>query len=197
MRPDPIPFVLATASISGSPAFPLVVLDDEAAIAVAALAPLAAKLGHGLSGSESLHGLLQDWDRNRAGLGAAVQALDDAELGKYTRSSVTALEFFDLLAPLSGARQVLQVGDQTELRPSSTLAGPRAKVPMPPGEVALHAGLALGVVIGAPCYRASVDEAQHAIAGLTVATTYQSANGRNMVSRLPSCWPLHRATALL
>ena len=177
MTSDPIPFVLATASISGSPAFPLVVLDDEAAIAVAALAPLAAKLGRGLSGSDSLHGLLQDWDRNRAGLGAAVQALDDAELGKYTRSSVTALEFFDLLAPLSGARQVIYAAAQTEARPSSSLAGPRAKVPVPSGETALHAGLAAGVVIGAPSYQASESEARHAIAGLTVTTTYQGANG--------------------
>ena len=177
MTTAPIPFVLATASISGSPAFPLIVLDDEAAISVAALAPLAAKLGHGLSGSDSLHGLLQDWDRNRAGLSAAVQALDDAELGKYTRSSVTALEFFDLLAPLSGARQVICASETVDARPSSSLAGPRAKVPMPPGETTLHAGLALGVVIGAPCYQASAHEARHAIAGLSVVTTYQSAKG--------------------
>lgn len=177
MSEDPIPFVLATASISGSPAFPLIVLDDEAAISVAALAPLAAKLGHGLSGSDSLHGLLQDWDRNWVGLSSAVQALDDAELGKYTRSSVTALEFFDLLAPLSGARQVFYAAERIEGRPCSSLAGPRAKVPMPAGETALHAGLALGAVIGAPCYQASESEARHAIAGLTVVTIYQGAKG--------------------
>jgi hypothetical protein len=169
-----IPFALATASVSGSPAFALIVLDDEAAISVEAVAPLAARLGHGLTGTDSLHGLLQDWTRNFVALQAVVAALDDAELGKYVRSDVTALEFFDLHAPLPAQRQVFV---SNTMQPATTIAGPRAKIPIPQGVSNLQAGLALAVIVGAPMYQATREEAQNAIAGYCVATRYTTPDG--------------------
>ena len=174
MSAEQIPFALATASISGSPAFPLLVLDDEAAISVSAIAPLAARLGQGLSGADTLHGLLQDWTRNLAGLTAVVAALDDAELGKYARSYVTALEFFDLHAPLAAQRQVFVADD---MQPATTIAGPQAKVPLPAGVQTLEAGLALAVVMSAPTYNATFEETQRSVAGLAVATQYRTDTG--------------------
>ena len=172
-----IPFALAQANISGSPAFPLIVLDDEAAISLDAAAPLAARLGHAFSDIGSLQGLLNDWDRSLPALRAVVSALDDPELGKYVRSSVTALEFFDCHAPLPAQRQVIVAGEKAEMVPATTLAGPTAKIPIPPSETSLVAGLAIAIVIGAPTYRATPDEAAQAIAGLTVATRYQTIGG--------------------
>jgi len=167
-----IPFVLAMATMSGSPEFPIVVLDDEAAISVSALAPLSARLGQGLTGMGSLFGLLQDWQRNFLALCQAVMALDDQSLGKYTRSSVTALAFFDLVAPIAQPRQAFCWTDHLASRPVSMLAGPQAKVPMPPDADSLVVRSELGIVVGAPCYRAQGAEAQDAVAGFMVSTHF-------------------------
>lgn len=177
MTTQQIPFALATARISGSPAFPLVILDDEAAISLEALAPLAAKLGQALTHTATLQGVLQDWDRNFTALCAAVSGLNDPAMGKYARSSVTAIEFFDLQAPLAMQRQVYFAGDPISLQPATALAGPKAKVPIPPGADHLMAGLAMAIVIGAPTYRPTEAEAQGAIAGYAVATRYCLPNG--------------------
>lgn len=169
--------MLAQASVSGSPSFPIIVFDDEAAISLEAVAPLAARLGHGLTGSDSVYGLLQDWPRNFAALSAVVAALDDAQLGKYTRSAFTALEFFELGAPIPAPRQLFRGGAEFACIPASTLAGPRAKVPIPPGQSSLTAGLALGMVVGAPTYRATDEEAALSVAGFVACTQYRDAAG--------------------
>lgn len=187
MANEQIPFVMAMATISGSPPFPILVLDDEAAISVAAVASLAARLGTGLTGAESIHGLLQDWSRNFEALSRVVTALDDAELGKYTRSAFAALEFFDLLAPIPVPRQIFEVQHAVTCRPVSSLAGPRAKVPMPPDSTHLTAGTSLAAVVGAPSYRATHDEAAQSVAGLMVATRYRdSAGGAVAPALLPT-----------
>ena len=177
MTTHQLPFSLATASISGSPPFPIVVLDDEAAISLTAIAPLAARLGHALTHTATLHGVLQDWDRNFAALSAAVAALDDAVLGKYVRSAVTAVDFFDLQAPVAMHRQVFLADGAISLLPTTSLAGPKAKVPMPEGSDRLHAGLAVAIIVGAPTYRPTDAEAREAIAGYAVATRYSTADG--------------------
>lgn len=169
--------MLAQASVSGSPSFPIIVLDDEAAISVEAVAPLAARLGHGLTGADSIYGLLQDWPRNFGALQAVVAALDDAQLGKYTRSAFTALEFFELGAPIPAPRQVFRAEAEFACVPASTIAGPRAKVPMPPGQSSLSAGLALGIVVGAPTYRASAAEAALSVAGFVACSQYRDGGG--------------------
>jgi len=176
---DLIPFALAMASISASPSFPIILLDDEAAISVDAVAPLASKLGQGLTGKDSLHGLLQNWDANFAALRAIVTGLDDHDIGKYVRSSVTAIEFFDLHAPVASQRQVFLAAVDITMLPATTIAGPKAKVPMPAGATSLVAGLALAIVIGAPAYRATKAEASAAIAGYSVATRYRTQDGES------------------
>lgn len=165
------------ATVNGSPPFPILVLDNEAAISVDAVAPLAARLGVGLTGTGSVYDLLQDWQRNFAALCRAVRALDDAELGKYTRSAFAALEFFDVLAPISSPRQIFKVNNGISCRPVSALAGPRAKVPLPPDASYLTAGTDLAVVVGAPAYKASEQEVRLSVAGLMVATQYRTDNG--------------------
>ena len=172
MTQNQIPFVLAMATMSGSPVFPIVVLDDEAAISVDALAPLAARLGHGLTRQESVFDLLQDWQRNFPALCQAVMALDDQSLGKYTRSAVSALEFFELVAPIARPRQAFCMDRDLASRPVSQLAGPTAKIPMPPGADSLMARAEIGLVVGAPCYLASAIEASQALAGFVVSTHF-------------------------
>jgi 2,4-didehydro-3-deoxy-L-rhamnonate hydrolase len=173
---DQIPFVLGMFSVSGSPAFPALVLDDQAVISVEAIRPLAASLGHALSGAESVFGLLQNWDQNFAGLCASVMALNDATLGKYYRSHVAAIEFFEPLAPIPEPRQVFcdTDGDAGTRRfvaklPSS-VCGPKAKILVAEGVDQLVAEVKLGTVIARPTYRVSEVQAAAAVAGYITVT---------------------------
>lgn len=174
---EPIPFVLGMFTVSGSPAFPALVLDDEAAISIDAVAPLAASLGLALTGTESLFGLLQNWDRNFLALSATVMALDDASAGKYYRSAFTAVEFLTPVAPIAAPRQVLcetfgAADEPSEFVPklASTIVGPKAKVHLPRHCRHVSAQPRIGIVIGHPAYELDTDGAEAAIAGYVTAT---------------------------
>lgn len=173
-----IPFILGMFTVSGSPAFPALVLDDEAAISIEAVAPLAARLGMALTGRESIYGLLQNWEHNFVALSATVIALDDAAAGKYFRSALTAVEFLTPCAPIEAPRQILceltGIGMSKEPRfttkLASTVVGPKAKIHLPkrPGKVVAEARI--GAVIGQPAYLCDADEAAAAIAGYVTVT---------------------------
>ena len=174
----PIPFVLGMFTVSGSPAFPALVLDDEAAISIDAVAPLAARLGSALTGTDSVFGLLQNWDHNFPALCATVAALDDAVAGKYFRSAFTASDFLTATAPLPAARQVLcELTGKSASGPSrftsklaSTVVGPRAKILLPKRAGRVVAEAKIGVVVSRPAYQMSTDEAEQAIAGYMTVT---------------------------
>ncbi|MDQ0456820.1 fumarylacetoacetate hydrolase family protein [Rhizobium paknamense] len=182
-----IPFILGMFTTSGSPAFPALVLDDDAAIAVEALAPLAARLGLALTGKESVFGLLQNWDHNFAALSAALAALADAKAGKYFRSALTASEFLTPCAPIDTPRQVLSeltgLPDAGELtfmpRLVSSVVGPKAKIPLPRRAGKVVAEAKIGVVVGQPAYQSSLQEAQAAIAGYLTVTDLTLLQGKH------------------
>jgi hypothetical protein len=176
MTKPQIPFALAQLRISSSPAFPAIVLDDAAVIPVDAVLPLAARLGLALTEADSLDGLLRNWDHNFQALCAVVMALDDAEAGKYFRSAVSSLEFFTQDAPLSAPRQILSQNTLADgnfiPRLASTLVGPSAKVLIPPQSDGLWAEAKLGAVIARPLHRATLQEAEDAIAGYVTLSDY-------------------------
>jgi 2,4-didehydro-3-deoxy-L-rhamnonate hydrolase len=173
-----IPFVLGMFTVCGSPAFPALVLDDEAAISIDAIAPLAARMGHALTGQHSIFGLLQNWDHNFRGLCATVMALDDAAAGKYFRSAFTSVEFLTPCAPIEAPRQVLceLTGVESAGGPAfvaklvSTVVGPKAKIHLPTlaGKVVVEAKI--GVVIGQPAYQLDAADGARAIAGYVTVT---------------------------
>ena len=175
---EPIPFVLGMFTVSGSPAFPALVLDDEAAISIDAVAPLAARLGSALTGTDSVFGLLQNWDHNFPALCATVAALADAVAGKYFRSAFTALEFLTACAPLAASRQSLceltGTGSggpsQFVAKLASTIVGPRAKILLPKRTGRIVAEAKIGMVVSRPAYQLSTDEAEQAIAGYITVT---------------------------
>jgi 2,4-didehydro-3-deoxy-L-rhamnonate hydrolase len=172
------PFFLAMVTISGSPAFPAVMLDEDSLISVDALAPLAARCGRALTGTDSLFGLLQNWGHNFAGLCAAVTALADPSTGRHFRGRVTSAGFFEGMAPITWPRQVfcaLSQGDDPGVERFSTklpsaIVGPRAKICVPFGADRIFAAARLGIVIASPSHHASADEAAEAIAGYVTVT---------------------------
>lgn len=172
----PAPFLLGMFTVSGSPAFPALILDDEAAIAIDAVAPLAARLGMALTGKETVFGLLQNWDHNAAALAATVDALADAATGKYFRSALTASEFLTPCAPLETPRQILVELTGTSGQPhfvaklQSAIAGPKAKIHLPQRSGHVVAEAKIGLVIGRPIYQVDPDQAEQAIAGYVTAT---------------------------
>lgn len=173
---DQISFALAQLRISSSPAFPAIVLDDEAVVPVDAILPLAARMGYALTEPQSLDGLLRNWDHNFLGLSAVVAALDDKVQGKYFRSAVSSLSFFSVDCPLTAPRQIftqesLGAGGMMP-RLVSTLVGPSAKILVPARTNALWAEAKIGLVIGMPLFRASAEEALSAIAGFVAAADY-------------------------
>jgi len=186
-----ISFALAQVRISSSPAFPAVILDDEAVIPVDAILPLAARLGCALTEPHSLDGLLRNWDWNFAGLSAAVAALDDKTEGKYFRSAVSSLSFFSLDCPLTAPRQIFSrdsLGDGRLMpRIASTLVGPTAKILIPAGADGLWAEAKIGLVIARPLYRATPDETVRAIAGFVTVSDYTVArdwrDGRRLAAK--------------
>ena len=174
---ESIPFVLGMFTVSGSPAFPALVLDDEAAISIDAIAPLAASLGLALTGAESVFGLLQNWEHNFLALSATAMALNDATAGKYYRSAFTAVEFLRPMAPLATPRQVLceafgAAGERSEFMPkiASTVVGPKAKIHLPRRCRQVIAQPRVGVVIGHPAYELDAGSAGGAIAGYVTVT---------------------------
>lgn len=174
---ESIPFVLGMFTVSGSPAFPALVLDDEAAISIDAVAPLAASLGLALTGADSVFGLLQNWEHNYLALSATVMALNDAAAGKYYRSAFTAVEFLTPVAPLATSRQVLcetfgAAGEPSEFVPklASTVVGPKAKIHLPRHCRRVVAQPKIGVVIGHPTYGMHAENAATAIAGYVTVT---------------------------
>lgn len=176
---DQNPFLLAMVTVSGSPPFPVVVLDDEAVISVDAIAPLAARLGRALTGTDSLFGLLQNWEHNFVSLCAAVAALGDPATGRHFRGFVASVKFFDGVAPIAWPRQVFceltagaissDAGRFVAKLPSA-ITGPHAKVLVPDGSDGVIAEAKLGTVIAAPTYHASDVEASAAIAGYITVT---------------------------
>lgn len=173
---DQISFALAQLRISSSPAFPAIILDDEAVVPVDAILPLAARLGFALTEPHSVDGLLRNWDHNFIGLSAVVAALDDKTQGKYFRSAVSSLSFFSVDCPLTAPRQIftrdsLGTGGMIS-RIVSTLVGPSAKILVPARADTLWAEAKIGLVIGRPLYRASAEEARPAIAGFVAAADY-------------------------
>lgn len=175
---ETIPFVLGMFTVSGSPAFPVLVLDDEAAISIDAIAPLAARLGYALSGTQSLESLLGNWDYNFEALRRTVLALNDAQAGKYFRSAFTAIEFLTPCAPIAAPRQILcEITGARGVKPctftaklASTLVGPKAKIHLPKRANSVVAEGKIGVVLGRPIYQATVEEAFSAIAGYVTVT---------------------------
>lgn len=175
---DQIPFVLGMFTVSGSPAFPAIILDDEAVISLDAIKPLAASVGYALTGTGSIFGLLQNWDHNFAGLCNAVMALNDAKLGKYYRSHFTSLEFFEPVAPIAEPRQIFceTTGISGKKLPRfiaklpSTVTGPKAKILVAKGVENLVAEVKLGTVISRPTYRVNEADASASIAGYMTIT---------------------------
>ncbi|MDH6266039.1 2,4-diketo-3-deoxy-L-fuconate hydrolase [Rhizobium sp. SG_E_25_P2] len=173
-----IPFVLGMFTVSGSPAFPALVLDDEAAISIDAIAPLAARLGHALTGQHSIFGLLQNWERNFAGLCATVMALNDAVAGKYFRSAFTSVEFLTPCAPIEAPRQILceltGVEDARDTsfvaKLASTVVGPKAKIHLPKSAGRVVVEAKVGVVMGQPAYQLDAADGVGAIAGYVTVT---------------------------
>ncbi|MDO6966374.1 fumarylacetoacetate hydrolase family protein [Rhizobium alvei] len=187
----PIPFVLGMFTVSGSPAFPAIVLDDEAAISIEAIATLAARLGLALTGKESLFGLLQNWDHNFRALCATVAALDDAEAGKYFRSAFTAIEFLTPVAPLETPRQVLcevtNAGEKPGLfvnKLASTVVGPKAKIHLPSRDGKVVGEVKVGAVIAHPSYELDPAQAVNAIAGYMTVTDLSLIDGTESVDWL-------------
>lgn len=171
-----ISFALAQLRISSSPAFPALILDDEAVIPVDAILPLAARYGYALTEPQNLDGLLRNWDRNFAGLSAVVAALDDKTEGKYFRSAVSSLSFFSVDCPLAAPRQIfsndsLGAGDFVP-RIASTLVGPAAKILVPARSQSLWVEAKIGIIVSRPLYRANVEEAAQAIAGFVTVADY-------------------------
>lgn len=194
---EPIPFVLGMFTVSGSPAFPALVLDDEAAISVDAIAPLAASLGMALTGTESVFGLLQNWDHNFRALAATVLALDDAVAGKYYRSAFTAVEFLTPVAPLAASRQVLcetfdgkQGASEFIPKLASAIVGPKAKIHLPRHCQHVVAQPRIGVVIGRPAYELGAERAASAIAGYLTVTDVLALDA-------PSLLGMHSAPSFL
>lgn len=170
-----IPFALAQLRVSSSPAFPAVVLDDEAVIPLDALAPLAAQEGFALSEADTLDGLLRNWDHNLRGLCAAVAALDDPAKGKYFRSAVSSIEFFTKDSPLCAPRQIVTLDAEAVLpRLASCLVGPDAKILIPRGCDGIIATPKIGLVVGRPLHCATVPEAAAAIAGAVTLSDYSN-----------------------
>lgn len=171
-----ISFALAQLRISSSPAFPALILDDEAVVPVDAILPLAARFGFALTEPHSLDGLLRNWDRNFAGLSAVVAALDDKVEGKYFRSAVSSLSFFSVDCPLTAPRQIFSNdslrGGNLLPRVVSTLVGPTAKILVPARTDCLWAEAKIGVVIARPLYRADPQDAAQAIAGFVTVADY-------------------------
>lgn len=195
----PAPFLLGMFTVSGSPAFPALILDDEAAISIDAVAPLAAGLGMALTGKETVFDLLQNWDHNAAALAATVEALADPATGKYFRSALTASEFLTPCAPLETPRQVLVELTGTSDSPyfvaklQSAIAGPKAKIHLPrhPGHVVAEAKI--GLVIGRPIYQVDPDQAEQAIAGYITATDLtllpeENANANWLLAKSQPCF---------
>lgn len=175
---DQIPFVLGMFTVSGSPIFPAIVIDDEAVISIDTIKPLAASVGYALTGTESIFGLLQNWDHNFTGLSGAVMALNDGKLGKYYRSHFTSLEFFEPAAPIAEPRQIFceVTGMTKEHSPRfvsklpSTVSGPKAKILVAKGVEHLVAEVKLGTVISRPTYRVNESDAGASIAGYITVT---------------------------
>ncbi|MBW8302035.1 MAG: fumarylacetoacetate hydrolase family protein [Hydrogenophaga sp.] len=171
-----ISFALAQLRISSSPAFPALILDDEAVVPVDAILPLAARFGFALTEPHSLDGLLRNWDRNFAGLSAVVAALDDKTEGKYFRSAVSSLSFFSIDCPVTAPRQIFSSdslgGGSLLPRIVSTLVGPTAKILVPARTDCLWAEAKIGMVIARPLYRATQRDAAEAIAGFVTVADY-------------------------
>lgn len=175
---DSSPFFLGMFTVSGSPAFPALILGDDAAISIDSIAPLAARIGLALTGKESISGLLQNWDHNFRALKATVAALADPVAGKYFRSALTATEFLVPCAPVDTPRQIFS--ELTGLgesglprfisRPASTLVGPKAKVHLPNRAGKVVGEVKVGIVIGGPAYQSEMEEARDAIAGYLTVT---------------------------
>lgn len=171
-----ISFALAQLRISSSPAFPALILDDEAVVPVDAILPLAARCGYALTEPHSLDGLLRNWDRNFAGLSAVAAALDDKTEGKYFRSAVSSLSFFSVDCPLTAPRQIFSSDSLgtggLQPRILSTLVGPSAKILIPARSGALWAEAKIGLVVARPLYRADPEQAAQAIAGFVTVADY-------------------------
>ncbi len=167
-----VPFTLGMFGVSGSPAFPVLVFDDNAAVALHAVLPLAGRIGETITGSDSIFGLLQNWDNNFAALGrlAQVLAFDDRAVGY--RGAFTDAEFFQTHAPIGAPRQIFLVDPdrphRITMKPPSSVCGPRDQIRLPSKGGRAMAGVALGIVIGRGLYRGSCEEAEHAIAGYMV-----------------------------
>lgn len=190
---EPIPFVLGMFTVSGSPAFPAIVLDDQAAIAIDAIAPLAAASGRALTCAHSVLGLLENWDHNFQALCATVMALDDAQAGKYFRSAFTSIEFLTPVAPLAAPRQVLGevfgVEDGASAfmpRLVSSVVGPKAKIHLPRSARHVVAQPRIGVVIGRPAYELGDDDAGSAIAGYLTVTDVVATDAPSPLGALSS-----------
>nr|BBH93232.1 hydrolase [Thermogemmatispora argillosa] len=104
-------FTLGTFSVAGCPPFAGLVLDERV-IAVHALQPLCERLGQPLSNSESLFGLLQQWERNLSALQQAVNALEEASAPRAISAALSwlPLEAVHIHAPVLYPRQIFCAG---------------------------------------------------------------------------------------
>jgi len=103
-------FSIGTFSISGSPDFPGIVLDEKVLL-INTLGPVLKKLDIKLFGAESVLSLTEEWDHNIAVLQQAVNSLqDNSELSNALLQKMIPVADTDVRPPVNLPRQVFCAG---------------------------------------------------------------------------------------
>ena len=105
----PVPFAIGMASTSGSPPFVALVFDDDVAVSLHAIRPLAAELGLRIP-KGTLFDLLQAWEPSLYALSTLVQVLAYDDRGRGHRGHVMPEGLLSAEAPMPEARQIIRVG---------------------------------------------------------------------------------------
>lgn len=190
-----IPFSIGSFSISGSPSFPALVFDDGAAVPLASVLPLAGKKGIRLTGTDSVHGLLADWDWNFACLSELVRCLAEDDDARGHRGGFMPEEFLKAGKLLTGPRQVFR-RSSTDGRVSSlphvVIGQPADPFFMPEDMRDSRPVFSLALLVGRMMRNVGETEAMGGIAGYCLATEIASENADETFDRLgiPGTLPL-------
>lgn len=159
------------------------VLDDEAAVALPALAGLASRLG--LAIPPGMSEALAEWDIAGASLGTLVMALADDDIAIGHRGAVVPVELLTPALLLPGLRQIVRLRNKAaaECLPVTVQGAPGGTVRVTSAMGLARPNLCLGAVLGRGLYRATPAEALAAVAGWTLALELVGPDGH--VSRAP------------
>jgi 2,4-didehydro-3-deoxy-L-rhamnonate hydrolase len=214
----PAGFRLGTFSGAGNAFFPGLVLPRGLVVPLDRLTPLLHQLDLHLEGAESVLRLLSNWNDNFVALDKIASVLEERETLTPADLGAIALDKLHLHAPIHVPRQIFctianyrshiieSVGGsadaeeiiQQRLRGTpyacfklpSTVIGPTDPLEIPHHAQRTDWEIELGVVIGAPCRRATRENAMSFVAGYTLVNdiTIRELVSRPDMPRLGSDW---------